>query len=93
MGNKIKRLKSFFLLLTGVLTCPCHLPFLLPALAGLLAGTAVGAFIDTHTGLLTALATIYFVGIVVYFLSRDKRGESQRSSQATERSREYVEER
>jgi MerE protein len=93
MAKTFRGIKNIFLILTGFLTCPCHLPFLLPALAGLLAGTAVGAFIDTHTGLLTALATIYFVSIVVYFLSRDKRGESQRSSQATERSREYVEER
>lgn len=93
MENKTKGLKNFFLVLTGFLACPCHLPFLLPALAGLLAGTTVGAFIDAHTGLLIALATVYFVGVAVYFLSRDKSRESRRSSQAMERSREYVEER
>ncbi len=88
MAKMFRGIKNTFLLLTGFLTCPCHLPFLLPALAALLAGTAVGTFIADNTGLLIALATIYFVGVVVYFLSRDKRSGSQRLSRAMERSRE-----
>jgi len=68
MAKGIKGVKGAFLLFTGFLTCPCHLPFVLPALAGLLAGTATGAFIAKNTGLLIALATAYFVGVVVYFL-------------------------
>ncbi len=64
----MKGIKSAFLLLTAFLTCPCHLPFLLPALAALLAGTVVGAFIAENIGWLIALATLYFVGVVTYFL-------------------------
>jgi len=93
MAETFRGIQNIFLLLTGFLTCPYHLPFLLPALAGLLAGTTVGTFIGDNTDLLIALATIYFVGVVVYFLSRDKRSGSQRLSRAMERSREYVEER
>lgn len=85
MLNEIKRT---FLLVTGFLVCPCHLPFVLPALAGLLAGTAVGGFIAENTGLLIALATLYFVGVVVYFLSVGRRSGSEGSSQVLERSRE-----
>jgi mercuric ion transport protein len=61
-------MKRTFLLITGFLACPCHLPFVLPALAGLLAGTAAGVFIADNTALLIALATVYFVGVVVYFM-------------------------
>lgn len=81
-------MKKAFLLVTGFITCPCHLPFVLPALAGLLAGTAVGGFIAENTGLLIALATIYFVGVVVYFLYGSKRSRSEGPSQVLERSRE-----
>jgi len=81
MGRGIKRA---FLLITGVVTCPCHLPFLLPALAAGLAGTAVGAFISENTGLLIALATVYFVGVVIYFLL----AKGGRSSESLERSSE-----
>jgi len=80
----MKGIKTAFLLFTGFLTCPCHLPFLLPALAALLAGTAIGAFIAENTGLLIAVATIYFFGVVVYFLS----GLRGKSSESLERSRE-----
>lgn len=78
-------MKRAFFLFTGFLTCPCHLPFVLPALAGLLAGTAVGAFIADNTGLLIALATVYFAGVVIYFLSGQRR---ERSSKPLERVRE-----
>lgn len=82
---KIKGFKGAFLLFTGVLTCPCHLPFVFPALAAGLAGTAIGAFISENTGLLIALATVYFVGVVIYFLSGKRR---ERSSEPLERVRE-----
>jgi mercuric ion transport protein len=61
-------MKRAFFHFTGFLTCPCHLPFVLPALAAGLAGTATGAFIAENTGWLIALATIYFVAVVAYFL-------------------------
>ncbi len=65
---KRQGIKNAFLLFTGFLTCPCHLPLVLPVLAGLLAGTAAGAFIAQNSFLLMAMATIYFVGVVVYFM-------------------------
>ena len=78
-------MKKAFLLFTGFLTCPCHLPFVLPALAAGLAGTAVGAFIANNTGLLIALATVYFVGVVVYFLSGKRSSGKERSPKVLER--------
>jgi mercuric ion transport protein len=77
-------IKRAFLLVTGAITCPCHLPFVLPALAAGLAGTAVGAFIGDNTGLLITLATIYFFGVVIYFLRR-------RTTRGTERPSEGLE--
>jgi len=77
--------KKAFLIVTGFITCPCHLPFVLPALAALLAGTAAGAFIAENKGLLIALATVYFLGVVFYFLSGKRR---ERSSKPLERVRE-----
>ena len=81
----MKGIKNVFLLVTGFLTCPCHLPFLLPVLAGLLAGTAVGAFITENIELLIVLATVYFAGVVIYFLSAKRR---ERSSKPLEGVRE-----
>ena len=78
-------IKRTLLLFTGFLTCPCHLPFVLPALAALLAGTALGAFIADNTVLLIALATVYFVGVVIYFLRVNKGGEMKKTSEALER--------
>ena len=57
MTKGIKGVREAFLLVTGFITCPCHLPFVLPGLATLLAGTAVGAFIGDNTSLLIALVT------------------------------------
>lgn len=71
-----KGIKDVFLLITGFITCPCHLPFVLPALAG----TALGAFIADNKGLLIALATIYFVGVIIYFLRRTPGIERQEES-------------
>jgi cytochrome c biogenesis protein CcdA len=78
-------MKKVFLLVTGFLTCPCHLPFVLPVLAGLLAGTAVGGFIAENTGLLIALATVYFIGVVVYFLRWNTSSGTEQSSESRER--------
>ncbi len=80
-------MKRAFLLVTGVITCPCHLPFVLPALAGLLAGTALGAFIAENTGLLIALATVYFFGVVIYFLRRRTTRGTERPSEDLEHSK------
>lgn len=77
--------KKPFLIVTGFITCPCHLPFVLPALAALLAGTAAGAFIAENKGLLIALATVYFAGVVIYFVRGRKSGGPDTSAGALER--------
>jgi len=61
-------LRGMFLLTTGFLFCPCHLPFTLAALAGLLAGTAAGAFIKEYSSQIILASTLYFIGIVTYAL-------------------------
>ncbi len=66
----MKTTKNTFLLAIAVITCPCHLPFVLPGLAGLLAGTAIGAFVSENTALLAGLAIISFVGTTVYWISQ-----------------------
>ena len=86
--TRMKKIKTTFLLTTGFLTCPCHLPFVLPALAAALAGTTVGAFISHNIGLLIIIATVYFVGVVIYYLRRNRRGGRELSSEALERSHE-----
>lgn len=84
VAKEIKGIKEGFLLVTGFLACPCHLPFLLPALAGLLTGTVVGSFIERNTGWLIALATAYFIGVLIYFLRGNKSSGTVKSSEALE---------
>jgi mercuric ion transport protein len=43
--------------LLAVLTCPCHLPFLLL----LLSGTAAGGFVSDHTWLVVAAFVLVFI--------------------------------
>jgi hypothetical protein len=64
------KLKDGLLLVSAVVLCPCHLPFVLPALAGLLAGTGAGAFISANTGVLIGGATAGFVAIAYFSLRR-----------------------
>jgi len=70
---KGKLFKGTILAITGIATCPCHLPLVLPALATPLAGTALGAFVTENSVRLFVLATIHFVGLLVYVLGRWKR--------------------
>lgn len=66
---------------TALLTCPCHLVFLLPAVLGLLGGTALGAALEANTGLVVAAATVYFFGALaggIYLMNRRARGEKER---------------
>ena len=77
--------KTFSSLLPAFLPVPAIFPFVLPALAGLLAGTALGAFIAEKTGLIIALATIYFIGVVLYFLRGRESAGAGRSAEESER--------
>jgi hypothetical protein len=53
---------SWFLAVTGVLACPCHLVITLPLAVALLGGTALGGWIATHEGAVALGAALYFVG-------------------------------
>ncbi|GAC1543884.1 MAG: hypothetical protein NVS2B7_17870 [Herpetosiphon sp.] len=71
-----RTISSTFLLITGIIACPCHLALTLPLLLALFGGTAVGAFLAAHTGLIVALSTGYFVaalGLGWWWLSRPLR--------------------
>lgn len=69
----LKSLKSGLLVISGILTCPCHLPFLLPFLAAALAGTAAGAFIHNNIWAIGIAASVYFVFLIGYAFTRAKR--------------------
>lgn len=55
------KIGSGFLLITGLLMCPCHLLLLLPLLLPLMERTALGGWLATHTGLVVGLSTGYFI--------------------------------
>ncbi len=65
----MKTLKDYFFIVTGFLSCPCHLPLTLPLILTLTAGTALGAFIAQNVVLIGVLATIYFVAALAIGLS------------------------
>jgi len=52
-----RKLLGGFLVISGMLACPCHLPVTLP----LLAGTALGAYALGHVPLVVAVLAIYFL--------------------------------
>ena len=56
------RVVGWFLTVTGVLACPCHLVITLPLAVALLGGTALGGWIATHEGAIAVGAGVYFVG-------------------------------
>jgi len=60
--------KRAVLVITGILSCPCHLPLVLPLLGVALAGTAVGNFIQNHMWGIGIAVTLYFVFVVLYAL-------------------------
>jgi len=60
--------KRAVLVISGIISCPCHLPLVLPLLAVALAGTTVGTFIQNHMWGIGIAATLYFVFVVLYAL-------------------------
>ena len=70
------RVKSFFLIGSALVVCPCHLPITLPLVAALLAGTALGAFLLNNVWLVVAISAVYFVGALAlglrYLSQNDK---------------------
>jgi len=60
--------KRAVLVISGIISCPCHLPLVLPLLAVALAGTTVGTFIQNYMWGIGIAATLYFVFVVLYAL-------------------------
>ncbi len=63
-------MKRGLLIVSGLITCPCHLPLVLPLLGVALAGTAVGTFIQNHLWGIGIAATLYFIFVVLYLLKK-----------------------
>ena len=61
-------MKRGFLIVSGLITCPCHLPLVLPLLVAALAGSTAGTFIQNHMWGIGIAATLYFVFVVLYAL-------------------------
>lgn len=58
----MRRTKSgWFLTVSGVFACPCHLAVTLPFAVALLTATALGTWIAAHEGIIASAATIYFI--------------------------------
>jgi mercuric ion transport protein len=57
-----RTIPGWFLAVTGLLACPCHLVITLPLAAALLSGTALGGWIAGHQGAIFVGASIYFIG-------------------------------
>lgn len=54
----------------ALISCPCHLPIVMPFLLTLTAGTALGAWLTTNQPLIWALFTLIFlVSLVGAFLA------------------------
>ena len=62
--------KRGLLILSGLISCPCHLPLVLPLLGAALAGTMAGTFIQNHMWGIGIGATLYFILVVLYALKR-----------------------
>ena len=58
-------LKGWFLLSTGALLCPCHLPITLGILTGVLAGTASGASLADNLLLVGCSVALYSVTALI----------------------------
>ena len=63
-------MKRGLLIVSGLITCPCHLPLVLPLLGAALAGTTVGTFIQNYMWGIGIAATLYFILVVLYALKK-----------------------
>lgn len=67
-NNPMNSVKRAVLVTSGIISCPCHLPLVLPLLAVALAGTTVGTFVQDHMWGIGIAVTLYFVFVVLYAL-------------------------
>ncbi len=80
-----QKILGYVLAATAIVACPCHLVITLPIVIGLLGGTALGTVLATHTGLVVAGASAYFVAALAagfYLISRRKRSEKSDKGEA-----------
>ena len=73
-------MKRAVLVISGIISCPCHLPLVLPLLAVALAGTTVGTFIQNHMWGIGIAATLYFVFVGLYALKNWTREQASPSA-------------
>ncbi len=79
--------RGYFLIVTGFLACPCHLPISLPFLLALTAGNVIAAFIANNVWLIVVASTIYFLGALALgwrFLTQDEKVCSMPSRETSE---------
>lgn len=77
--SRSRSLKGWVLLVTGFLTCPCHLPLL----AAILAGTALGGFLWEYLPFLLPLTGLYFIVALIVGLKLLAPVRARRSAEAT----------
>ncbi|MFQ5895494.1 MAG: mercury resistance protein [Nitrospinota bacterium] len=68
-----RTLGGYFLLATGILACPCHLPLLLIFLGG----TVLGAFLRENLLILVPALFIYFFVAIIWGLKLLNKGGTQ----------------
>ncbi len=69
----MRSLTGLFLTASGVLACPCHLPFTLPLLLSVLGETSLGLFVRQNPSFLFIGASVYFltaIGVGLALLGR-----------------------
>lgn len=55
-----KKIRGGLIIVFSAITCPCHLPVVLPLLATLLAGTSAAILITKYTGWVYGVMTVLF---------------------------------
>lgn len=74
-----RSLKGWVLLVTGFLTCPCHLPLL----AAIFAGTALGGFLWEYLPVLLPVTGLYFIVALIVGLKLLAPARAKGSADAT----------
>jgi mercuric ion transport protein len=78
--SRSRTFKGRLLLVSGFLTCPCHLPLL----AAILAGTALGGWLSEYFPVLLPLTGLYFIVALIVGLRLLSPAKARRSAGATE---------
>jgi mercuric ion transport protein len=74
-----RSLKGWVLLVTGFLTCPCHLPLF----AAIFAGTALGGFLSEYFAFILPVTVLYFIVALIVGLKLLAPARAKPSADAT----------